>query len=246
MEFTQKYHWKIVLSYFFLATGISLIFRVYEPGYLDFIKLPYGFGLNLVVGFGPLLAAFLCRKLFKDVVVVRKLPLFGTSIWRSIAFVLAPVVVLCTIGIGNQEGLNIHLLGLKTGLMWLIYIYGEEYGWRGYLQQLLPGNTLVKALIIGILWYFWHLSFLFDHYDLLKELIFLLVLTVGSYIALLVTNRTDSLLTALGFHFSFSVMTNIPFTVNYKYGVIIMVVFWAILLWSWKRNFGYKKDRIIN
>lgn len=244
MDSAQKYHGKIILSYFFFATSISLIFRVYQPEYLDFMKLPYGFGLNLVVGLGPLLAGFLSRKLFKDEIIVRNLPLFGTSMWRSIAFLLAPIVVLCTIGLKNQEGLDIHLLGLKTGLIWLIYIYGEEYGWRGYLQQLVPGNTLVKALTIGLLWYLWHLSFLFDHYNLLKELVFLVVLTVGSYIALVVTKRTDSLLTAVGFHFSFSVMTNIPFTVNYKYGVIIMVVFWIILLLTWERDYGHKKRLI--
>lgn len=235
MTSSQKYSWKAILIYFFLATSISLIFRTYTPGWLDFLKLPYGFGLNLLVGSGPLLSAICFRFLFKKEITVKKLPLFGTSVWKSTAFVVAPILVLTVIGIVNDKGLNMHVLGLKTGLLWLVYIYGEEFGWRGYLQQILPEKPFVNSFIIGITWYLWHLSFIFDGYNLSKELIFLLVLITGSYIALLITKRTQSLLTAVAFHISFSVMTNIPFTTGYLYGVIAMLMVWAVLLLFWKR-----------
>jgi membrane protease YdiL (CAAX protease family) len=228
------YKWKVIVTYFLLATGISLLFRVYEPRALDFLKLPYGFGLNLLVGFGPLVAAFLSRRIFKG--GSERLTLFGSSVLRSLAFVLAPVMVFVIAGVKNKVGLNVHLFGLHTGFLWLIYIYGEECGWRGYLQQLVKGNMFLRALIIGSVWYVWHLSFVFDGYDFLKELVFLAVLITGSYIALWVTTRTNSLLTAVGLHFSFSVMTNIPFTTGYKYGVVVMIVFWGILLFAWKKR----------
>lgn len=242
MNVTQQYNWRIVFIYFLLATVISLIFKVYEPLWLNFMKLPYGFGLSLIVGFGPMLAAIVTRRIFEKEIGMPKMPLFGSSVWRSIAFAVAPILVFVWFGIKNPDGEDIHLFGLKTGLLWFIYIYGEEYGWRGFLQQLAGGNNLIKSLIIGIIWYLWHLSFIFEQYDLMKELVFLLVLTVGSYIALLVTKRTNSLLTAIGLHFSFSVMTNIPFTANYKYGVLVMVVFWAGLLISWR---GKPADKLI-
>jgi hypothetical protein len=81
--------------------------------WLDFLKLPYGFGLNLLVGSGPLLAAVICRSVFKPVGLSPELSLFGSSVWRSIVFALAPVVVFIIIGIKNPDRLNIHILRLK-------------------------------------------------------------------------------------------------------------------------------------
>jgi hypothetical protein len=233
--FTKDYPTGKIATFFLLATGLSLIFRIYHPVWLNNLKLPYGYGLNLLVGFGPMLAAMALRKASKDLVVTPSLSLFGTSVIRSIIFLSAPILVLIVCGIKNTHD-NSHLLGVKTSLFWLVYIYGEEYGWRGYLQQLTKGNIYIRALVIGIIWYLWHLSFVFDTYNFQKELFFLLVLIVGSFFALLITRITHSLLTAIGLHFSFSVMTNVPFTQNYKYGVLVMVGVWLLLIFSWKRK----------
>jgi hypothetical protein len=233
--FNKDYPTRKILTFFLLATGLSLIFRIYHPDWLNKLILPYGYGLNLLVGFGPMLAAIILRRTSKDQVGTASLSLFGTSAIRSIIFLSAPILVLIICGIKNAHD-NTHLLGLKTSLFWLIYIYGEEYGWRGYLQQLTKGNIYIRALVIGIVWYLWHLSFVFDAYNLQKEVFFVLVLIVGSFIALLVTRITHSLLTAIGLHFSFSVMTNVPFTQNYKYGVLLMICVWLLLIFSWKRK----------
>ncbi|MDR3272750.1 MAG: CPBP family intramembrane metalloprotease [Flavobacteriaceae bacterium] len=64
--------------------------------------------------------------------------------------------------------LNSHLLVEITLL--------EEIGWRGFLQQQLKGLPKIwNILIVGILWFIWHLNFemttmnwlLFGYYDYL-------------------------------------------------------------------------------
>lgn len=234
---------KPVLFFFFTATFLSWIFRVYQPEWLLFLKLPYGFGLNMLVGFGPLISAIVSQKLLPEKISFQKLSFFGSSAILSLAFAAAPVLVLILTGIKNNDQIDIHLFGFKTSIFWLFYIFGEEYGWRGYLQQLIPGNTIAKILITGILWYFWHLSFLFESYDLAKEILFMIVLIAGSAIAFFVTRLTGSLLTAIALHFAFSVMTNIPVTPNYKFAIAIMLAVWTLILIFWNKKSLPKTDQ---
>ncbi len=37
-------------------------------------------------------------------------------------------------------------------------LFGEEFGWRGYLQpKLFPGSPVVSAVVTGLIWAAWHL-----------------------------------------------------------------------------------------
>ncbi|RYE25680.1 MAG: CPBP family intramembrane metalloprotease [Sphingobacteriaceae bacterium] len=220
-----------VVVYFLLATLISLVFRIYMPSRLDLLKLPYGYGLNILVGAGPLLAAEITRKLFDN--ADRRLPLYSDSLSKSLLFMLAPAFVLLIIGVKNKQHQNEHLFAVQVCLLWFVYIFGEESGWRGYLQQILNVSDYKKALIVGLQWYLWHLSFLFERTSLIKELVFLVVLLTGSFLAIKITKRTNSLLPAIGLHFSFSVITNVPNPSHYLTGVVAMLVTWGILLWKW-------------
>lgn len=55
-------------------------------------------------------------------------------------------------------------LWMLTG-MWLIQaifatpiLFGEEFGWRGYLQlRLFPGRPVMSAVVTGLIWAAWHL-----------------------------------------------------------------------------------------
>jgi len=231
---TKSKYWKDVPIYFLFAVGISFVFRAYTPSWLEALKLPYGYGLNLLVGAGPLLAAEITRKLFKG--SGERLPLYGSSFSKSILFMMAPAFVLIVMGIQNQQHQDEHLFAVKVCLLWFLYIFGEESGWRGFLQQRLKVNDYLKAFLVGLQWYLWHLSFLFEKTNLLKELVFLAVLLIGSLLAVKVTKRTGSLLTAVGLHFSFSVLTNVPHPSHYLYGILAMLVIWAFLLLKWPIN----------
>ena len=47
---------------------------------------------------------------------------------------------------------------LLTALLATPLLWGEEFGWRGYLQlRLYPGRPLLAALATGVIWGLWHL-----------------------------------------------------------------------------------------
>jgi membrane protease YdiL (CAAX protease family) len=54
-----------------------------------------------------------------------------------------------------------YLLSYFTGVLFysLAFAFGEEYGWRGYLQkQWAPENSKIAGfLMIGVIWGLWHL-----------------------------------------------------------------------------------------
>jgi uncharacterized protein len=50
---------------------------------------------------------------------------------------------------------------LTTPVLW-----GEEFGWRGYLQQrILIGRPLPAAMVTGLIWGFWHFPVILRGYD---------------------------------------------------------------------------------
>jgi membrane protease YdiL (CAAX protease family) len=46
---------------------------------------------------------------------------------------------------------------LIAALFSTFFLFGEEFGWRGYLQmRLFPDNPLLAAIATGIIWGVWH------------------------------------------------------------------------------------------
>jgi len=153
-------------------------------------------------------------------------------------FLMVPFLAVLWIGVINKESANIHLFAVKVSLMWFLYVYGEEFGWRGYLQESLvsSGNDYSRACIIGIIWYFWHLSFLMEGYSMEKEVFFFIVLVFGSFNMLKVVKKTESLATAIALHFSFSVLTNIPLPSNSAPVILFMCFIWLMLYLFWNKG----------
>lgn len=80
-------------------------------------------------------------------------------------FVAAPIA---TIAIGTSLGLvelapvegaaTAALLVLPLSIVWMVFAFGEEIGWRGYLTSLLaPLGFWRSTLVIGGFWAAWHL-----------------------------------------------------------------------------------------
>jgi membrane protease YdiL (CAAX protease family) len=45
-------------------------------------------------------------------------------------------------------------------------LWGEEFGWRGYLQpRLFPGRPLASAVVTGVIWAVWHFPLILRGYD---------------------------------------------------------------------------------
>lgn len=226
----------IIVVYATIATLLSFPFRLFSPDWLDLFRLPYGsfYGMSMLVGVGPIVAAFICSFLFRNKKIM--LGLWGNSVTKSLLFLAVPIAAVVYLGVSNKEEIDTHLFALKVSGMWLLYIIGEEFGWRGYLQQLISWNDYAKSVVIGIIWYLWHLSFLYGPYSLQKEFVFILVLLVGSFLALKVTKRTKSLVSAIALHFSFSVLTNISLPANSYIPIGAMCFCWLLLYLFWNKR----------
>ena len=55
---------------------------------------------------------------------------------------------------------------LGTAIVATPVLWGEEFGWRGYLQpRLFPGRPLAAAMVTGVIWAAWHFPLILRGYD---------------------------------------------------------------------------------
>jgi membrane protease YdiL (CAAX protease family) len=144
-----------------MATIISGGFRL---GYFDFYNtdsFPFFAKLAcvaLLIGWGPGFAAFLSWKIFGR--QNRTSSLFGNWKAGAIFMAMTPAVIFGLFGYPNSFGMNPHLAGFILGGLIFVYALGEEIGWRGYMQDALsPKPLVIRAMMIGVLWWAWHLFF---------------------------------------------------------------------------------------
>jgi membrane protease YdiL (CAAX protease family) len=88
---------------------------------------------------------------------------------------------------------------LLTALLTTPLLWGEEFGWRGYLQlRLYPGRQLPAALATGIIWGLWHLPLNLRGYNFPEQPVLgMVVFTVGTVLLSIffgwLRQRTDSI-----------------------------------------------------
>jgi membrane protease YdiL (CAAX protease family) len=59
---------------------------------------------------------------------------------------------------------------LGTAVLATPVLWGEEFGWRGYLQpRLFPGKPLAAAIVTGVIWAAWHFPLILRGYDYGRE-----------------------------------------------------------------------------
>lgn len=167
---------------------------------------------------------------------------FGTSKTKSILMALVPTVLLIAIGVQNNYEINIHLYGLIAAFGSFIYCIMEEYGWRGYLQEEFKFlKPLVRFLLIGFIWYAWHLSFLTEA-TLIDNLFFLGMLILGSWGIGKIAELTNSILACSCFHlivniFMYNHFFNNAFSGNSKLIILLVsIVLWILILIKWKKD----------
>jgi membrane protease YdiL (CAAX protease family) len=128
------------------------------------------------------------------------------------------------------------------GIGTLLYCICEEFGWRGYLQdELKPLKEWQRVLLIGFLWYLWHLSFI-NNQDILSNVKFLGWMILGSWGIGKVIDSTKSILAATSFHMIINlVMFNqiIKNGINENQKLIIVgvsIVICFIVIKKWERE----------
>ena len=165
-----------------------------------------------------------------------EITLFGTSKSKSLIMVSIPILTLILIGVENPYGLDAHLYGFVAITGTLIYCIMEEYGWRGYLQEELKAiQPWKKYLIIGFLWYLWHLSFL-TNASISDNLLFFGMMVFGSWGIGQVAESTKSILASACFHLIIQIMmfnALIKNGINVTEKLIILgvsVVLWFVII----------------
>lgn len=136
--------------------------------------------LHFLVPFGPLLAGWAASALLGGRVRAAE---FALRLGRWQAPALAWAVALGTLALAALLVIGAHRLekgawppagalgeveefgaiGPFALALWVVsYGFGEEAGWRGYLQhELTRFGWLAAALVVGVCWALWHLPFFF-------------------------------------------------------------------------------------
>lgn len=143
--------------------------------------------VQLPMAFAPAIAALVVRKWvtkegFGD---ARLRPRFKAARSHYLIAWIGPVLVFAAI-IGLAVALGLYRpdasavtdvvadIGIPAPLLLLILLagpviampvfWGEEFGWRGYLQQRVARGPLKAALITGLIWAAWHYPLVFTDY----------------------------------------------------------------------------------
>ena len=239
--------WIGIAVYMFIALAFSYFFRVDPPAWYEGTVLPaWAVPFKRLLGaFGVFLGAMVAERWFGT---HRRITSTGTSPSRSWLMILFPVALFAALGVPNRQGLEPHWFGLLIGLQAALWVFLEEYGWRGYLQNELGHlRPLRRYLIIGALWYVWHLWFL-DYPWIDAPLIALISLLVnfgilfGSSWGLgVVAERTGSILAAACFHmlgsfvqFNPIITENVAERTRWIIFAICLVV-WVVVVVRWMR-----------
>lgn len=168
--------------------------------------------------------------------------IFGSSVKWSLLMLIVPVILFGVFGIRNVNGLNTHYYGIIGGIGTLIYCFFEEIGWRGYLQEELRSmKEWKRVLLIGLLWYFWHLPFITNQ-NFMDNIQFLGWMIIGSWGLGKVIDLTKSIVAVSCFHFIINIMM---FNTLMKNGVAgsskliipgVSVAIWIIILIFWDKE----------
>jgi len=106
---------------------------------------------------GPGVAALVCFVVFRRR-HRRTITLLGSSPWRSLAFYLIPLALLGAFG-GHADRFRGFPAAGFIAILAFTSIFGEELGWRGFLQDALrPLAPWKRWASIGVLWEFWHFT----------------------------------------------------------------------------------------
>ena len=202
-------NWKRIMFFFIIATVISNIFRfnIFElkP---ELQKFPIWFFILtsvLLEGSGVFIGALLIIPILKRT-RKREIGLFGNKKTKSIIMMVIPIILLSILGVKNDFKIEYHIYGFISAIGTFIYCIMEEYGWRGYLQEELKIlKPWKKYLLIGFIWYLWHLTFLRN--TSISSNIFLLGMTIlGSWGIGQVAESTKSIIASACFHMIIQIM----------------------------------------
>lgn len=241
----ERISWKRIILFLIIAIIISNIFRfdVFDlkseleklPTWIYILTILFLEGSGVFIG--ALIAIYFLKKHRKS-----EITFFGTSKSKSVIMAVIPIIMLTIIGVKNKFEIDSHIYGFIAIIGTLLYCIMEEYGWRGYLQEELKTlKSWQKYLIIGFIWYLWHLTFL-TKATLGDNFFFLAMMIFGSWGIGQVAESTKSILACACFHLIIQIMM---FNALIKNGIdgteklIILgvsVLLWFLIIKKWEKE----------
>jgi len=191
--------------------GLTFIFTIL----LALVQQISGIGFEKITlpQLGPGIAALAMLIFFKRDKIKINLSVKGVGILKYSIAALLPLMVSGVVFLIYSQFIGKVNVRNDFSLVFLIVLggmfigaFGEEFGWRGYLQKLLgqKQNALVSAILIGLLWGLWHIG---NYQYGLSYLVFFLLSTIGSSIVLvrLLRKTNFNVLLATLFHLSLNI-----------------------------------------
>lgn len=197
------------------------------------------FNFKLILcGFGPLVSGLLCYQFLKTKNSLG-ISLLGTRPVLSVALCILSLVTFCLTQTEHELTLVLSYFLAQT-----LYCFGEQFGWRHYLQNATSFmNEWPQSFLIGLLWFCWHYSFIDDMSSKMlgREMpalvftpIMIILLSLLSYLFGMMVKRTQSILFPVTAHLLF------------KTGLVTMLVMggvMCVMLIFWDSHPLNKKER---
>lgn len=275
-NFFSKYKivWFVFFSYF-LACIVTIFHNVFN---ITFFSIDNVSAANVILWivyvFSPTISAFLVTAIAEGKEGILKIAR-GYIQWKvhwlwylgAIILLLAPLLCGAVFFlVGASPGSSVSL---TTTSVFSLIGYGlvagpisEEGGWRGYMLPKLESrfNALVSSLILGPIWFAWHIPLYFiegtNQYESLQygpvsaiisiSIYFVLVMVITQILTFLYNNSKGSLIITILAHFCFNFSSTLIldsmlglFT-NMSFNIVgsILGVFYLAFIFIF---FGYKK-----
>lgn len=245
-----KISWLRLVLFFLIAIVVSNLFRFDVFNLRESLnELPawfFIFTMVLLEGSGVIIGAVIALSMYKRNHQT-EISFFGTSKRYGLIMAVIPIVLLAVFGVTNEYEMNEHIYGSVAILGTMVYCIMEEYGWRGYLQEELRLlQKWPRYILIGFLWYLWHLSFLKET-TITDNLFFLSMMIFGSWGIGQVAESTKSILASACFHLIIQIMMLNSLIKNGIDGtdkIIILVVsvgIWFVIIKRWEKEHPINK-----
>ncbi|MBS1774670.1 MAG: CPBP family intramembrane metalloprotease [Bacteroidetes bacterium] len=213
-----------IITFFVIAFGLTFAFSKLPP--IPFYSIDIK---DILCGFGPLISGVICYKFFAT---PTNYSISGTQPLKALLIIFITATTFILTNSKSSFGFNILF-----ALTQIIYCFGEEFGWRHYLQSATnKTNKWLQPFIIGLVWFCWHFSWLQEPLKAMTGqnmnaplpaviISAILALTIISFLLGLIMNKTNSVLLPTILHFA--TKTNMP-----TIAVALTLVIIATLTWN--------------
>lgn len=207
----------------FYSIAILLRYITNKTTWLEGIDiLDHTFIKICLQGIGPAIGALIAFKVFGVRSTYSLAGKLKPLLLSFIVFIIIPVLGFAIIGIKETENVtatNIFIGGAKLSFYFFIYGILEEIGWRSFLQNRLDFlNQYIKYVVVGILWFVWHLNFELTT----SNIAFLFILIFASWGIGKIGDKTKSVLAVGAFHTFYNLFSVDFFEYNNKIIVLIL------------------------